>query len=286
VNWRSFGVRIAMVAVALPLIGVVVFLLPQATHLALNFLVAAVSVIGSLEVVGLLGARGIPVSRVLAPVLAGALPVAAYLQAAGIVEGVDLHLLATAGAAGIILVRSIIFQSRETLRGLLAYTGGSLLAVLYPAFFLSFITRATGLAEPSLTVAFFLCVIFGDDMLAYFAGSLWGRSTCLHLPVSPNKSAVGFAGGVAGAVIVALLFHWLAGGFPRRGLWPGMAIAAAVGIVGIVGDLVESGLKRSAGVKDSGVIIPGRGGILDSVDSLALAAPVFYCLLLLVPAVR
>ena len=61
-------------------------------------------------------------------------------------------------------------------------------------------------------------------------------------------------------------------------------IAAAVGIVGIVGDLVESGLKRSAGVKDSGIIIPGRGGILDSVDSLALAAPVFYCLLVLVPA--
>ena len=143
---------------------------------------------------------------------------------------------------------------------------------------------SAGLAEASLTVAFFLCVIFGDDMLAYFAGSLWGRSTCLHLPVSPNKSAVGFAGGVAGAVIVALLFHWLAGGFPHRGLWLDLAIAAAIGIVGIVGDLVESGLKRSAGVKDSGVIIPGRGGILDSVDSLALAAPLCFCLLLLVPA--
>ena len=274
-----------MVVVALPLIGVVVFLLPQATHLAFNLLVVAVSVIGSLEVVGLLDARGIPVSRFLAPVLAGTLPVAAYLQAAGIVAG-----RRAAPARGpwppsaSSWCASIIFQSKETLRGLLAYAGGSLLAVLYPAFFLSFITRATGLAEPSLTVAFFLCVIFGDDMLAYFAGSLWGRSTCLHLPVSPNKSAVGFAGGVAGAVIVALLFHWLAGGFPRRGLWPGMAIAAAVGIVGIVGDLVESGLKRSAGVKDSGVIIPGRGGILDSVDSLALAAPLFYCLLVLVPA--
>ena len=92
-NWKSFGVRIAMVTVALPLIGVVVFLLPQATHLAFNLLVAAVSVIGSLEVVGLLGARGIPVSRFLAPVLAGALPVAAYLQAAGIVEGFDLILV-------------------------------------------------------------------------------------------------------------------------------------------------------------------------------------------------
>jgi phosphatidate cytidylyltransferase len=284
VNWKSFGVRIAMVAVALPLIGVFVFLLPWATHLAFNLLIVAVSVIGSLEVVGLLDARRIPVSRFLAPVLAGTLPVAAYLQTAGIVAGIELHLLWTVAAAGIILVRSIIFQRKETLRGLLPYAGASLLAALYPAFFLSFVTRMTGLAEPSLTVAFFLCVIFGDDMLAYFVGSLWGRSTRLHFPVSPNKSAIGFAGGVAGAVIVTLLFHWLAAGFPHRGLGPDIAIAAAIGIVGIVGDLVESGLKRSAGVKDSGVIIPGRGGLLDSVDSLSLAAPLFYCLLVLVPA--
>jgi phosphatidate cytidylyltransferase len=284
VNWKSFGVRIAMVAIALPLIGVLVFLLPWRTHLAFNLLIMAVSVIGSLEVVGLLDARRIPVSRFLAPALAGTLPVAAYLQTTGIVPGIELQLLMTVAVAGIILVRAIIFRRKATLRGLLAYAGGSLLAVLYPAFFLSFITRMTGLAEPSLTVAFFLCVIFGDDMLAYFVGSLWGRSTCLHLPVSPNKSAVGFAGGVAGAVIVALLFHWLAGGFPHRGLLPDIAIAVAIGIVGIVGDLVESGLKRSAGVKDSGVIIPGRGGILDSVDSLALAAPLCFCLLLLLPA--
>ena len=283
-NWRSFGVRMAMIAVALPLIGVFVFVLPQWTHLGFNLLVTAVSVVGSLEVIGLLEARRIPVSRRLAPVLAGTLPVAAYLQAAGIVAGVELHLLWTTAVAGILLVRAIIVPGKTALRTILGSAAASFAAALYPAFFLSFLTRMSGLAEPSLAVAFFLCVVFGDDMLAYFVGSLWGRSTCLHLPVSPNKSAVGFAGGVAGAVIVALLFHWLAGGFPRRGLGPDIAIAAAIGIVGIVGDLVESGLKRSAGVKDSGVIIPGRGGILDSVDSLALAAPLAYCLLVLVPA--
>jgi len=276
-----------MVSVALPLIGVLVFLLPWQRHLALNVVVAAVAVVGSLEVVGLLGARRIPVSRWLAPALAGTLPVAAWLQAAGFAPpGVELHLLWTAAAVGVILVRSIIFQRAATLRALLAYAGSSLLAVLYPGFFLSFITRMTGLPEPALTVAFFLCVIFGDDMLAYFLGSLLGRSTRLDLPVSPNKSIVGFAGGIAGAVIVALLFHWLAGGFPRRGLGPDIAVAAAIGILGIVGDLVESGLKRSAGVKDSGVIIPGRGGILDSIDSLLLAAPLFYVLLVLLPAAR
>ena len=282
-NWRAFGVRVAMVVVALPLIGVFVFLVPAAHHLGFNVLVAAVCVVGSLEVVGLLRARRIPVSRWLAPALAGTLPVAAYLQAAELVPGLDLHLLWTAAAMGIVLVRSIIFQRAATLRALLAYTGASLLALLYPGFFLSFLTRMTGLPDPSLTVAFFLCVVFADDMNAYFVGSLWGKSTRLKLSVSPRKSVVGFAGGIAGALIAALLFNWLAGGFPGRGLAVDLAMAAAVGVAGIVGDLVESGLKRSAGVKDSGVIIPGRGGILDSVDSLALGAPLFFCLLVLMP---
>ena len=285
-NWKSFGTRIAMVSVALPLLGVVIFLLPWQRHLVLTLLVAAVSVVGSLEVVGLLSARGIPVARRLAPALAGTLPIAAWVQAAGYLPGVELHLLWTAAAAGVLLVAAILFLKKAALRPLLASVGASLLALLYPGFFLSFVSRMTGLTQPGLTVAFFLCVIFGDDMLAYFVGSLWGASSCLHLPVSPNKSAVGFVGGVAGAVIVTLLFHWLAGGFPNRGLGPDIAIAAGVGIVGIVGDLVESGLKRSAGVKDSGVIIPGRGGILDSVDSLLLAAPLFYLLLTVVPAAR
>jgi phosphatidate cytidylyltransferase len=285
VNWKGFAVRIALVVVAFPVIGVFVFLLPWRTHLCLNLLVVAVSVVGSLEVVGMLGARRIPVSRYLAPGLAGTLPVAAWLQAAGYLPGIELHLLWTATVVGIVLVRAIIFQRASTLRALLAYAGASLLVVLYPGFFLSFVTRLTGLAEPSLTVAFFLCVIFGDDMNAYFVGSLWGRSTRLNLPVSPQKSVLGFLGGMAGAIIVALLFHVLAAGFPRRGLWPDLAIAAAIGLLGMVGDLVESGLKRSAGVKDSGVIIPGRGGILDSIDSLTLAAPLFWLLLRVVPEV-
>ena len=282
-NWKGFAVRVGLVVVAFPLLGVLIFLLPWGTHLALNLMIVAVTVIGSIETVGLLAARRVPVSRVLAPVLAGTLPVAAYLQAAGFFPGVELQLLAAAAVPGIILVRAIMFRRQAALRGLLAYSGASLLAALYPALFTSFLVRMSGLADPALTVAFFLCVVFGDDMLAYFVGSLWGRSTRLSLPVSPQKSLIGFAGGIAGAVIMALLFHWLAGGFPGRGLAMDLAIAVAIGAVGIVGDLVESGLKRSAGVKDSGVVIPGRGGVLDSLDSVALAAPLFWLLMVLIP---
>ncbi len=133
-------------------------------------------------------------------------------------------------------------------------------------------------------MAFFLCLSSATTCLAYFAGSLWGRSTCLHLPVSPQKSAVGFAAGIAGAFIIVFALPLARpAGFLRVGPWASTSgWPPSCGAVGIVGDLVESGLKRSAGVKDSGVIIPGRGGILDSVDSMVLAAPLCYAFLLFV----
>ncbi|MCX7040237.1 MAG: phosphatidate cytidylyltransferase, partial [Spirochaetes bacterium] len=158
----------------------------------------------------------------------------------------------------------------------------SAFVLLYPGFSLAYIVRLSGLPDPSLTILFFLCLVFGNDMAAYFAGSLWGRSTCLHLPVSPQKSAVGFAAGIAGSFIVVFGFRLLAPGFLGLRVGAEIALALIVGIAVILGDLIESGLKRSAGVKDSGVLIPGRGGVLDSVDSMVLAAPLLYGFLLLV----
>jgi phosphatidate cytidylyltransferase len=278
VNWRSFLTRMLLVAVALPILGVFVFVVPQRTHLAFAILVAAVSVIGALEVRGLFEARGVPTSRWLAPALAGTLPILSWLEVSGLLPVPALELAGTAVAVGVILVRAIVFQRVATLPGILAFASSSLMTLLYPAFLLAWLPRLAALARPGMTIAWMLCVVFGDDMLAYFVGSLLGKSNRLGLVVSPQKSAVGFAGGLAGAVIAAVLFSWASGGFPAAGLGPALGVAVAVGAAAIIGDLAESGLKRSAGVKDSGVVIPGRGGVLDSVDSIALAAPVYYLL--------
>ncbi len=278
-NWRSFLTRVLLVVVALPLLGVFVFVLPQHTHLAFSLLVAAVSVMGAFEVRGLFSVRGVPTSRWLAPALAGALPLLAWLEVSGLVAVPALQLAGTAIAMGVILVRAIVFQRAATLPGLLDFAGSSLLTLLYPAFFLAWLPRLAALADPAMTIAWVICVVFADDMNAYFLGSLFGKTSRLGLAVSPQKSVVGFVAGIAGALIAAALFSWASGGFPSAGLGVSLGVAAVVGAVGIIGDLVESGLKRSAGVKDSGVVIPGRGGVLDSVDSLALAAPVYYLLL-------
>lgn len=266
-------------AVAFPVFGALIFLLPQLGHLAFNAAVVAATVVGAFEVEGLFRAKKIRTARWLAPILAGTLPVAAYLETMGILPQAA-HGLWPVAALAILLVRSILFQ--RSLQGLLSFTASSAFVLLYPGFSLAYIVRLSGLPDPSLTILFFLCLVFGNDMSAYFAGSLWGRSTCLHLPVSPRKSAVGFAAGIAGSFLMVFGFRLLAPRFLGLTVGAEVALALAAGIVVILGDLIESGLKRSAGVKDSGVIIPGRGGVLDSVDSMVLAAPLLYGFLRLV----
>ena len=98
------------------------------------------------------------------------------------------------------------------------------------------------------------------------------------MAVSPNKSLAGFAGGLLGSLLAALISYYL---FPRAGIGSLAALlftGLCVGVTVILGDLVESALKRSAGVKDSSSFIPGRGGILDSFDSLLFSAPLFIAL--------
>jgi phosphatidate cytidylyltransferase len=275
VNWKGFLLRMLLVVVAFPVLGVLILALPQLHHLGFNIAVVLVTVMGAYETAGLFKARRIPTSLHLAPILSASLPLGAYLEIAGIIPSGWLGIWVPA-AFCILLVRSVLFQTRRGLPGILGHVTSSFFTFLYPGYFLAYLVRITGLPEPSLSILFFLCLVFGNDMSAYFAGSLWGRSTRLNLPVSPQKSAVGFAAGLAGSLIMLGLFLLLTPGFPRFPLALSVTLAFATGIMVILGDLLESGLKRSARVKDSGVIIPGRGGILDSVDSMLFSAPLFF----------
>jgi phosphatidate cytidylyltransferase len=277
-NWKTFLSRLLLIAVAFPVIGALIFLLPHLHHLAFNLVVAGASVVGALETRALVEARKIPTARSLAPALAGTLPLAAWLQTSGYVTAaVEWHWLAA--VMGIILLRAIFFSDARKLEGFLAFVSSSLFVLLYPAFFLAWIVRFSGLTESSLSILLFLGLVFGNDMSAYFAGTLWGRTSRLNLPISPQKTAVGFIAGIVGSLIIFTAVRLLAPHVVPESLPLGILLAVLVGVAVILGDLIESGLKRSAGVKDSGIVIPGRGGMLDSVDSMVLSAPLFYGLL-------
>ncbi len=274
-NWKSFRSRVILVGIAFPLLGVIILLLPHVHHLVVNILVVGVSLLGGLEMAALFRARKIPTSDTLAPILGASLPAGVFLEVAGVLPAGWMGLWLPA-ALGIILIRAVLLHKDRNLTEVLAYASSSFFTFLYPGFFLTWIVRLSSLPEPSLSILFFLCLVFGNDMAAYFAGSLWGASSRLNLPVSPQKSAVGFAGGLFGSLVVVGLFLLLTPGFPRFGLPLDIVLGLSTGVTVILGDLLESGLKRSAGVKDSGIVIPARGGILDSVDSMILTAPLFY----------
>lgn len=122
-------------------------------------------------------------------------------------------------------------------------------------------------------VLYLLLLIWVADSGAYFAGRAFGKHKLLY-NVSPGKSWEGVAGGLAGCLILALIAGWW-----FKLTMPGYAwfvlISLVVVLFSVAGDLVESLFKRQAGVKDSGHILPGHGGILDRIDSLTAAAPVF-----------
>lgn len=128
-------------------------------------------------------------------------------------------------------------------------------------------------------VLFILCIIWAADSGAYFAGRLWGKKKLMPA-VSPKKTVAGVYGGLVLALVVALIFAIIAKiSLMQMLLWAILVIITV--FAAVLGDLFESVLKRLANVKDSGQWLPGHGGILDRIDSITAAVPIFTLGLLL-----
>jgi phosphatidate cytidylyltransferase len=151
--------------------------------------------------------------------------------------------------------------------------GGAGWLVLVPAW----LALARLQPEPERLLAV-LGIVWLSDTAAYLAGSAWGRRK-LAPAISPGKSWEGVAGACAAVAVYYVVLSSITPGWPWwRGLG-GVALFAGVVLTGIVGDLFESWIKRQAGMKDSGALLPGHGGILDRIDSMTASLP-FAALLL------
>ena len=219
----------------------------------------------------------------------------------GIISGLILYVTSTLIAAGWLPMKGFLvlipvmatvmtielFRKAEKPFDSLAHT---LFSILYTAVPLSMFPFAafgrTGIEpllqmegvsfSPGLLTGFFL-LLWTNDTGAYLVGSALGRHP-LFERISPRKSWEGFAGGVVLTLIVAQL---LPGWFGVTGTAGWMIIALIVSVAGTIGDLLESMLKRSLGLKDSGTVMPGHGGFLDRFDSVVVAFPLVYLYLAL-----
>ncbi len=148
-----------------------------------------------------------------------------------------------------------------------------LFGILYVGYTLGHVLRLRTLDDGALLIFFVLLVTWAGDAAAYYVGKTCG-SRPLAPRLSPKKTVEGFCGGLVAAPLIAWLGHvWF---LPVVTPVDCLILGILFTVLGLVGDLSESALKRYAGVKDSGSLIPGHGGMLDRVDSLLLNAPVFY----------
>ena len=150
--------------------------------------------------------------------------------------------------------------------------------VFYIAVGLGHFILIRSLEEGDLFIFFVILVTWAADTGAYYTGVMMGRRQ-LAPQLSPKKTVEGFVGGLLLAVLAACVSHfWF---FPFFTLTECVIIGILLACLGLLGDLAESAFKRSSGVKDSGTIIPGHGGVLDRLDSLLFTGPAFYYFILL-----
>jgi phosphatidate cytidylyltransferase len=136
-------------------------------------------------------------------------------------------------------------------------------------------------AYSSTPVILLFVLIWANDTFAYLVGKTWGKTKLLER-ISPKKTREGFIGGLICTTLLAVLIGYF---FQTQSIGYSSVFALLVGIGSTIGDLIESKFKRVAGVKDSGKLLPGHGGILDRLDSIIFVAPLAYLFFKLIPYV-
>lgn len=270
--------RLITVFLGVPVVLGMIFFVPQYNYAAFSIFLLAMTVAGSFEMSRMLFGR-----VTLIGYLASLLPLVQYLQ--GIVKfNPQIPDLVYVMLLLLSFMIEIKAGEKDGFKLSLERAGKNALLVTYPGYLISFFLRLLALEGlTSYAVMMFLVLVFGNDISAYVFGRLFGKNNKGIVKVSPNKSLVGFVGSFFAAIALSFGYYALFKGYlPHISVPYRILLGAGVSISANIGDLIESVFKRSAGVKDSGKIFPGRGGALDSMDSEIASAPLFFLIFKLI----
>ena len=276
---RKILERILIFLIGLPAVVGLVLFLTHKTNLALNIVVIIFSGIGAIEFASMLEKKFIKISNIESFIFGILPPLAITLNISFCFpEWVTIAIIMT-GAGWALL--SGVFTSAQNMNNALNKVITRFSVLVYPGFFMYWLIKMN-IWKNEYIILLFLIIIFACDSFAWLFGNIFGKNNKGLIPASPNKSIAGYIGGILGAIGVAVAYVFLFSSKlflePSEVLFPVILIGFVTGIAASLGDLAESAIKRSSDFKDSGKLMLGRGGVLDSIDSIAAAAPVFYIL--------
>ena len=243
------------------------------------------AILATIEFSHLCNSQGSSPSAIIVTDIIGALIIAAspalILHAAGspAASAFNIGALMLGAFTACLLARLTMQLYIRSVSPLVSWTA-SLGGLLYIAFPLSLASLVYLISGPGIILTMFI-MIWLNDTGAYLVGSRIGRRR-LFERISPKKSWEGFFGGMAFCIIAAIVIKCCMGSYaPGMSLWAMVVYAIVVCVFATWGDLVESLIKRTLGVKDSGRMMPGHGGILDRIDSLLFVAPATLCFIVI-----
>ncbi len=249
--------RIAVAAIVLPLLYLYIMFLDKNWFF---FLVALISVVAILEFYSMYKVHGL-------------------IKYTGVISCILIITTMSFFPKEIISVIVVSVMAIMTIRLLFKRTplyslqdiSASVIGIIYIPCFISFQIQLREINP--VWIIFLYATVWAADSLAYYVGKSFGR-TKLYREMSPNKTIAGAWGSILGGILGSLLIKYTL--LDSISIYNTIIAGIIIGTVTIIGDLVESMLKRDAGVKDSGILIPGHGGILDKLDGALFSGPVLY----------
>lgn len=272
---NNFTQRLLLFIIGLPALLFIIIFFDRYQHAGWFVLVTIVTFFSTYESLGLFIPEYKERRRHLIPLFSALLPLSVYLEQIFFPEFLLAMPVLVAGALAILSMELLLWQP-ETAAAYTPRISGGIAALLYPGLLMAYAMSFIKFEYTVPAILLFLLLNFSNDTFAYIFGKLFGKFSKKVVPVSPKKTRIGFLGGFIGALLIGWAVRLIYPSLFNAGVLPLSLFFLLIALCADIGDLIESAFKRAASKKDSGTIMPGRGGWLDSIDSLLFSAPFFY----------